>query len=98
MLAEDDAEPVNLESPKTKEIISTEETKRPSIVHPEHHNAQVAPKYQYLGQKNDLLTPVVGTMAIVPSKKHAGGSSLQKKLFLRRKKGNRKKRSFSFST
>lgn len=95
MLAEDSAEPENLESPKTKEVISTE---KPHIFHPENHNVHIAAKYRYLARKGEVLSPEVGALAIVPSKKNVAGNSLLMKLFLRKKRGNRKKRSVSFST
>lgn len=97
MLAEDDADLENMESPKTKEVISIEEPKQTSIEH-KNHIAHVSRKYRYPGQNNEVISNSVSTLAIVPSTKHAGGSSLLKKLFIRRKRGTRKKRSVSFSS
>lgn len=96
MLDEHSGEPVNLESPKTKEIISSSEKKISSTIHYKNHNDLISPKDHFLGGKHEALTPV-GTMAIIPIKKHEG-SSLLKKLFLRRKRGTRVKRSLSFRT
>ncbi|GMP48451.1 hypothetical protein CsSME_00015797 [Camellia sinensis var. sinensis] len=88
MLAVDDAETGDLNSPKTKEIIrSTVEAKKPSI--PE----------ACIGSKREAHTAAaVGSLAIVPSKKRRGGVGFLRKLLMRRKRGNIKKTSQSFAT
>lgn len=96
MLDEHSGEPINLESPKTKEIISSSEKKISSTIQYKNHNDLISPKDHFLGGKHEAITPV-GTMAIIPSRKQEG-SSLLKKLFLRRKRGTRVKRSLSFRT
>ncbi|GFS40030.1 filament-like protein [Actinidia rufa] len=90
MLAEDDAQADK--SPKTKEIISTVEAKKPSFLH------LVAPPEAYLGPKHETHISFVGCRAIVPSKKWGGGVGLLRKLLLRRKRGSCKKTSRSFAT
>ncbi|WOH13904.1 hypothetical protein DCAR_0933417 [Daucus carota subsp. sativus] len=96
MLDEHSGEPTTLESPKTKEIISTSEKKISSTIHYKNQDVLISPKVHFLGGKHEALTPV-RTMAIIPSKKQEG-SSLLKKLFLRRKRGTKVKRSLSFRT
>lgn len=96
MLDEHSGEPTTLESPKTKEIISTSEKKISSTIHYQNQDVLISPKGHFLGGKHEALTPV-RTMAIIPSKKQEG-SSLLKKLFLRRKRGTKVKRSLSFRT
>ncbi|CAK9153866.1 unnamed protein product [Ilex paraguariensis] len=94
MLAEDGDEPVDLNSPKTKEIISTAETKTPTIIRAP--NFQVAPPEGYLALKPEFRTVAVGApLAIVPSKKRGGRFGLLRKLMLKRKRG---KTSVSFAT
>ncbi|KAK2991543.1 hypothetical protein RJ640_016578 [Escallonia rubra] len=85
MLAEDDVQAEDLQSPKTKEVISSVETKH------------AAPPTVYLGVKSGCQSAATGVLAIAPNKKRGGGSSLLRKL-LRRKKGSSKKTPFSFAT
>ncbi|KAK3018565.1 hypothetical protein RJ639_004290 [Escallonia herrerae] len=85
MLAEDDVQAGDLQSPKTKEVISSIETKH------------AAPPIVYLGVKSGCRSAATGVLAIVPNKKRGGGSSLLRKL-LRRKKGSSKKTLLSFAT
>lgn len=80
MLAEDGVEADDPMSPKTKEVISTVETKKPSI-QSDNSDFQVAPPQ----------VTSTGALAIVPSKKTGGGSSFLRKLLLRRKRGSSKK-------
>uniref|UniRef100_A0A5B7ASS7 Putative filament-like plant protein 7 isoform X1 n=1 Tax=Davidia involucrata TaxID=16924 RepID=A0A5B7ASS7_DAVIN len=98
MLAEDDAGAENLKSPKTKEIVSTVEIKRPSMLHSDSCNTLSAPSVRveppkaYLGSKHEGRTAADGALAIVPSKKRGGGGLLRR-LLLRRKRGSSKKAS-----
>lgn len=82
MLAEDGVEAQDPNS-KTKEIISTTETKIvPSVLHSNSGRGFYQAK-----------TTVPGALAIVPSKKRGGGSNLLKKLLYRKKEGSSKKKS-----
>ncbi|KAA8536213.1 hypothetical protein F0562_028691 [Nyssa sinensis] len=103
MLAEDDSRAENLKSPKTKEIISTVVTKRPSTLHSDRCDTKgapselVEPPEAYLSSKYESRTAAVGALAIVPSKKRGGGGLLRR-LLQRRKRGSSKKVSLSFAT
>lgn len=92
MLAEDGVQHDDETSPKTKEIISMEETnKASSNVHSKNHNTLYAPNVE-------VAVCTAGALAIVPSKKRGGGSSLLRKLLLRRKRGSSKKTSLFFAS
>ncbi|GAB4848994.1 hypothetical protein Ancab_003807 [Ancistrocladus abbreviatus] len=90
MLAEDDAEAEQLESPKTKEIICASDPPKLKVVEP---SKEILLSSE-INQKGNEST--VGSLAIVPSKKKGGG--LLKKLLRRRKKGNSKKLPLPFDT
>ncbi|KAI3445964.1 hypothetical protein Pfo_002629 [Paulownia fortunei] len=102
MLCEDNAEVKNLQSPKTKEIISTTETNPQSVFPASSCNAfsfpdgQVATPKTYLGMKNETKHANAGALVIVPSKKRGGGIGLLRKLLLRRKKASSKNTSIYF--
>ncbi|KVI01942.1 Protein of unknown function DUF869, plant [Cynara cardunculus var. scolymus] len=77
MVAEDGGDMEDpLSSPKTKEIISTTETKSP-------------PSVVRVGSCKSRVVP--GALAIVPSKKRGNGIDLLRKLLFRKKRGNKKK-------
>uniref|UniRef100_A0A5B7B2N5 Filament-like plant protein 7 n=1 Tax=Davidia involucrata TaxID=16924 RepID=A0A5B7B2N5_DAVIN len=98
MLAEDNAEAADLNSPKTKEVISTSDCQKwsttldgnsSSAFHP---NGAINPPEGFLnlnGIKHNDNEALVGSLAIVPGKKKGSGGFL-KRLFWRRKKGNSK--------
>lgn len=98
MICEDNTEANNQESPKTKEIISTNE---PSVFPASSCNAfsfpdgQVATPTAYVGTKNETRNAKAGALVIVPSKKR-GGIGLLRKLLLRRKKASSKSTSIYF--
>ncbi|KAK3022540.1 hypothetical protein RJ639_047478 [Escallonia herrerae] len=85
MLVEDDVQAEDLQSPKTKEVISSIETKH------------TAPPTVYLGVNSGCRSAATGVLAIVPNKKRGGGSSLLRKL-LRRRNGSSKKTTLFFAT
>ncbi|KAA8545854.1 hypothetical protein F0562_020695 [Nyssa sinensis] len=97
------AEAEDMKSPKTREIISTVETKRPCMLHSDSCNTLcppgvlVGPLEAYLSSKHESGTAAVGALAIVPSKKRGGGGLLRR-LLLRRKRGSSKKTPLSFAT
>lgn len=78
MVAEDGGDMEDpLSSPKTKEIISTMETKSP-------------PSVVRVGSCKSRVVP--GALAIVPSKKRGNGIELLRKLLFRKKGGSKKKK------
>lgn len=90
MLAEDDAATKILTSPDTKEIDSNSTTKLGPYV-----AIEPLEKILVLSGKQKDDDTAVDSLAIVPTKKHGGGS-LWRKLLWRKKKGNSKKSSLPF--
>ncbi|PIN08736.1 hypothetical protein CDL12_18675 [Handroanthus impetiginosus] len=84
MLSEDNTVTDDLQSPKTKEVISTTEAN------------QVADSKSYIGMKNETISAKAGALAVIPSKKRGGGISFLRKLLLRRRKGSSKNSSIFF--
>ncbi|RVW61226.1 Filament-like plant protein 7 [Vitis vinifera] len=99
MLADDDADTEVFKSPKIKEIISTAHI--PSTLGSNNSNSFDAPDIHveapdaYHDSKHRAVTPAVGSLAIVPSKKK-GGAGFLRKLLQRRRKGV-SKRSLSYA-
>ncbi|XP_052193589.1 filament-like plant protein 7 isoform X2 [Diospyros lotus] len=104
MLAEDDAEAEDQESPNTKEIISTVKAKTPPIHLSGNQNPLFAPSVlitrpeAYLGLERDTHAAAFGSLAIVASKKRGKGFGLLRKLLSRRKRGSSKKASRFLTT